>query len=166
LAAPNTTKFLPQWQEGKDGLIQLGRIVNQLIRRLGNQLIAPAGAKLSFDLGNNIIGGSLVTETVIWQRPVPYAVFGLTITAFLAATAKVTSGTATFALRTGSTEDVVGGSPTGTVIGTVAVASTSFSVVQILASFPTVAGPAQGYIKLTLVGGTTAQIKEGGLSLS
>jgi hypothetical protein len=152
--------------DGRDQWPQLIKLVNWLRRRMTTAALTPGFAKVSYDLGNNLLGGTLATETVIWQRPVPFSVFGSSVTVFLVASGRTASGTATFALRFGLTEDTVGGAPTGAVVTSASV-SGAFTAIEIQGSFPGLPGTTtQGYIKLTLVGGTTAQIKEGAVTLS
>lgn len=169
-----TSSVIPELHEGRDGRREVFKAINALIRRTANQAISPGGAKLAYDLGNNILGVGGSTETVVWQRPIPYAIFGTTITIYLATDgARSAAGTATFALRVSSTPNTVGtagGAIAGSVIasGTVPTAGypayTTFSLGPIAITGLTTG---DGYLALTVTPGAgTAQIKEGGVTLS
>lgn len=167
------TQPLPELREGRDGTRQLYALVNQMRRRLANLLVTPGGAKLSFDFGPSaftVLGGS--PETMVWQRPIPYGIFGSTITVYVPMTgAKSASGTATLSVRVSPMPNNRGDSGaalTGTVVGSVTVATLGYTAVAIgPLTIPGNAAGGEAYLQLTITPGAgTAEVKEGGATLS
>lgn len=153
---------------GRDAWDPYGiKVVNALVRAVGSLVILPGAAKLSYDLGLDILaatGGS--SETVVWQRPLPYSVFGTKVSVFMNVVgARSELGTATFSLRLGGTDRGVD----GTVIATATQAANidpGYSPLTMTAQVSGT-GAGQDYLKLTITPGAgDAKIKEGGVTLS
>ena len=168
---PTTTTAPPELHDGRDGQKQLFILVNWLRRRMielvGAPGLVPGTTRLSFDLGDDLLGNDFVgqSEILLWQRPIPYSFFNPNIVILLYLSARCNAGTGLIYLRVGGTDRGID----GTIIGMYTVSSTgypSYTPVQDTAQI--VRGTGSDYIKLTAVppGEGTLQFKEGGVSLT
>ncbi|HET7741449.1 MAG TPA: hypothetical protein VFL67_12450, partial [Mycobacterium sp.] len=105
-------------------------------------------------------------ETILWQRPVTYAVYpASSISVMLEAWARSFGGTATFNLRLGGTSRT----PTdGAIIASVTLpfsVDPNYAPVSMAATISKLSG--QDYLKLTCIAGSgDARIAEGGVTLT
>lgn len=174
MALPNptiTSTAPPELHEGRDGRTQLFKLVNWLRRRMielvGAPGLVPGTTRLSFDLGDELIGDPIAGdgEILLWQRPIPYAFFNAQIVILLYLSARNTADTAVINLRIGGTDHGVD----GTIVGSYSVTSVGYPAwTPIQDTQKITRGVGYDFLKLTLVnsGEGACQFKEGGLSLT
>lgn len=166
-----TSTAPPELHEKRDGDTQLYKLVNWLRRRVielvGAPGLVPGTTRISFDLGDDILGDAIAgeSELLLWQRPLPYSFFNPNIVALLYLSARCTAGTGLINLRVGGTDRGID----GTIVRTYSVSSAGYpSYTPIQDTVTIVRGTGFDFVKLTVVppGEGELQFKEGGVSFT
>lgn len=163
MAAPNTTTWLPELREGRDGIPQIIRLVNQLRRRL---IGGPAGsggvALFSTAIGRGDTLTTLTNGVELVGLPFVMPVIYPTFTLSFGGQAEDTGSNGVFRLRLGGTF----GLTDGVEILRITATTTGFQTYQ--ATPALVTGNTANLIQMTLQStpGNTAKFRGGSLSAS
>ena len=162
LSAPNTTTWLPELREGRDGLSQIIRLVNQLRRRVIGNASGATAALFSTAIGRGDTLATLTNGVELVGLPFITPVVYPTFTIGFGGQIEDTGSNGIFRLRLGGSY----GLTDGVEIVRITATSTGFQTVQ--ATPVLVTGNTANLIQMTLQStpGNTARFRGGSLSAS